>query len=154
VGASSDRSRLDVVYREQFARLMRVAYLMMGSNDIAEDLVHDVFVRCSQRLGDVDDPASYLRACVVNACRREHRRRARLEPLDGDSGSTNMPTLTLDLRRALWKLGVHKRAAVVLRFYADLPFDEVAGVLGCRPATARSLVRRAMKEMRDDLDER
>jgi DNA-directed RNA polymerase specialized sigma24 family protein len=62
VGASSDRSRFDVVYREQFARLMRVAYLMMGSNAVAEDLVHDVFIRCSGRLDTVDDPASYLRA--------------------------------------------------------------------------------------------
>lgn len=61
---------------------------------------------------------------------------------------------SVDLRRALLALGPRKRAAVVLRFYEDMSFDEVAVSLGCAPSTARSLVRRAMNEMKGAIDER
>lgn len=126
---------------------------MLGSNDAAEDLVHDVFLCCADRLADLENPASYLRVSVVNACRREFRRRARLTDELAEVADTPPPFETIDLRRALLALGPRKRAAVVLRFYEEMSFDEVAGALGCAPATARSLVRRAMNEMRGAIDE-
>ena len=76
--ASGDDRSLEGAYRVHFPALMRIAFLMTGSNAVAEDLVHDVFVRCSGRLSQLDDPRSYLRAAVVNACRRHHRRESRV----------------------------------------------------------------------------
>jgi RNA polymerase sigma factor (sigma-70 family) len=113
-----------------------------------------VFLRCVDRLDDLENPASYLRVSVVNACRREFRRRARLTNVMADVVETGPTSESVDLCRALLELGPRKRAAVVLRFYEDMSFDEVAGALGCAPATARSLVRRAMNEMRGAIDER
>ncbi len=46
-----------------------------------------------------------------------------------------------------------QRAAVVLRFYRDLSYAEVAEVLGCREATARSHVHRAVAAMRKQMEE-
>ena len=40
-----------------------------------------------------------------------------------------------------------QRAAVVLRFYEDRPDDEIAELLGCRPATVRSLIHRALTRL-------
>jgi len=154
VASSSDRAHLEAIYRAQFPALMRTAFLMTGSNAVAEDLVHDVFLRCVDRLNAVSEPSSYLRAAVVNACRREYRRRSRLTSIDGDVGTTDMPAASVDLQRALARLSGRMRAAVVLRFLVDLPFDDVARALGCRPSTARSLVRRAMTEMKEVLDGR
>ena len=154
VGEPSAPNGLDAVYREHFAGLMRVAFLMLGSNDAAEDLVHDVFLRCADRLADLENPSSYLRVSVVNACRREFRRRTRLTGVIAEIAVTAPTSETVDLRRALLALGPRKRAAVVLRFYEDMSFDEVASALGCAPSTARSLVRRAMNEMRGAIDER
>ena len=154
VGEPSASNRFDTVYREHFAVLMRVAFLMLGSNNAAEDLVHDVFVRCASRLDELEEPASYLRVAVVNACRHEFRRRARVGSDASRPLEVAVPPDSVDVQRALLALGARQRAAVVLRFYEDLPFDDVARALGCRPATARSLVRRAMKEMRGALDER
>ena len=51
---------------------MRLAFLMAGSNAVAEDLVHDVFVRVADRVESLADPGPYLRVAVVNACRRHH----------------------------------------------------------------------------------
>src|SRR4051794_41672055 len=64
-------------YREHFAALVRVAFLLTGSNEGAEDAVHDTFLRCRTRLADLEDPRSYLRAAVVNECRSVHRRARR-----------------------------------------------------------------------------
>ena len=58
----------------------------------------------------------------------------------------------LELRDALGRLGERQRAVVVLRYFADLPDVEIAEVLGCRPSTVRSLVRRALRVLRKELE--
>lgn len=52
---------------------------------------------------------------------------------------------------ALAQLDPRRRAAVVLRFYEDLPDGEIAVLLGCRPATVRTLIHRAMRDLRREL---
>jgi RNA polymerase sigma factor (sigma-70 family) len=56
------------------------------------------------------------------------------------------------MRRALLGLPERQRAAIVLRFYEDLPETEVAEILRCRPGTVRSLVTRGVHAMRPDLE--
>ena len=139
------------LYRNYFAPLMRVAYLMSDSVAAAEDAVHDVFVRCAPRLQEIEHPPSYLRAAVVNECRAQHRRWRRdhdspvPELLDG------LPPELVETRAALGRLSPRKRAAVVLRYFVDIPDAEIADVLGCRPATVRTLLHRAINELREDL---
>ena len=154
MGEPSAPNGLDAVYREHFAGLMRVAFLMLGSNDAAEDLVHDVFLRCADRLTDLENPASYLPRVGRQRLPAGVQRRARLTGVMAEVAEIAPTSESVDLRRALLALSPRKRAAVVLRFYEDMSFDEVARALGCAPATARSLVRRAMNEMRGAIDER
>lgn len=58
---------------------------------------------------------------------------------------------------AAWRmcreLPVNQRAAVVLRFYEDLPFARIAEILGCTESTARSHVHRAVAGLRARLAE-
>ncbi len=146
-----DIDGVEALYRSHFAPLMRVAYLMADSAAAAEDAVHDVFVRCAPRLHEIEHPPSYLRAAVVNECRAQHRRWRRdhhspvTEQLDG------LPHELVEMREALGRLPPRKRAAVVLRYFADLPDAEIADVLGCRPATVRTLLHRAINELKEDL---
>lgn len=139
-----------VSYQACFAPLMRVAYLLTGSNAVAEDLVHDVFLRCRDRLDQLDHPPSYLRAAVVNACRTHHRHTARHGPLP-DNEPDDLPDDLVELRDALARLNSRRRSAVVLRFYCDLDIDEIASLLDCRPATVRSLLHRAVNDLRGEL---
>src|SRR5688572_28708064 len=64
----SDDDELAVLYRDQRDRLRRVAYLMTGQAAVAEEIVHDAFVRIHDRWRDLDTPAAYLRRTVVNLC--------------------------------------------------------------------------------------
>jgi len=56
-----------------------------------------------------------------------------------------------DLWRALGRLSKRQRAALVLRFYEDLPERQVAEILRCRPGTVKSLVSRGLETLRNEI---
>ena len=134
-------------YAGHYAALVRLAALLSGSADAAPDLVQDCFVRLHGHWTAVRDPLPYVRRSVVHACASHHRRvvRGRRLPTpeapDAELGAD-------ELEDALAKLPARQRAAVVLRYYGDLPDAEIARALRCRPATVRSLIHRALADLR------
>jgi RNA polymerase sigma factor (sigma-70 family) len=142
---------IEELYSRVAPRLRRVAYLMVGRADVAEEIVHEAFVRTYHRLGSVDTPAAYLRTTVVNLCLAWRGRRA-LEQRHQPPGRTVVELPELDETWGLLsRLPRRQRAAVVLRYYEDLPFERIAAVIGCRPATVRSLVHRAIATLRKEM---
>src|SRR5262249_3934991 len=119
------------LYREQFAPMVRLAVALTGSEALAEDLVHDAFVRVHAHYQSVENPVAYLRKSVVNACRSAARRsrRERTTPRLELLGSTELQAD--ELFDALSKLSYRQRAALVLTFYEGLTQAEIAEVLGC-----------------------
>ena len=89
---------------------------------------------------------------LVNVWRSEQRRRAiRMRALPGSpSPASDMPRDLVELRDVLLALPT-QRAAVVLRYVADLDDADIAGILRCRQATVRSLVKRGLDRLRNDL---
>ena len=147
----ADEAGLDATYRRHADGLKRVAFLLTGSDAVAEDVVQDVFVRCGPRLASVDRPLGYLRTAVVNECRsrfrRDERERASLERV----APVELPHTVIETLDALDRLDGRKRAAIVLRYFVDIPDDDIAAILDCRPSTVRSLVRRALIDLREEL---
>jgi RNA polymerase sigma factor (sigma-70 family) len=142
---------IEELYSSVAPWLRRVAYLMVGQADVAEELVHDAFVRTYHRLGSVDTPAAYLRTTVVNLCLSWRGRRA-VERRHQPPSRTMVELTEVDETwRLLSRLPRRQRAAVVLRYYEDLPFDRIAAIIGCRPATVRSLVHRAIATLRKEM---
>jgi RNA polymerase sigma-70 factor (sigma-E family) len=139
---------LEELYREAYPPMVRLAYLLTGNAGTAEDLVQDSFARLSQRWARLERPEAYLRVSVVNACRDYHRRagreRAHFADLMGSQVSPETPVLA----DALAGLPYRQRAVLVLRFYEDRPEIDIAEILGCRPATVRSLARRGLQALR------
>jgi RNA polymerase sigma factor (sigma-70 family) len=138
---------LDRLYREQFPQLMRLAYVLTGSNDLAEEVVQDVFVRVADRIVRIEHPPSYLRAAVINAIRSRHRHQARRTQVPMVDEAV-LPTELVELRDVLLGLSERQRTAVVLRYIAGVSDAEIAAILGCREATVRSLVARGLHELR------
>src|SRR5204863_5492115 len=103
---------------------------------------------------------AYLRRIVVNLAKNHFRRRAverrflareaEPQPVPGPERNSVDRRTVLD---ALGRLPQRQRAAIVLRYYEDLPEDAIASVLRCRPATVRSLVARGVHALRSDLRE-
>jgi RNA polymerase sigma-70 factor (sigma-E family) len=155
-GAGTDR--LGDLYLSHAAGAVRLAYLLTGDRALAEDLVQDAFVRLAGRLAHLRDEGAfdaYLRRTVVNLVRSQFRRRrverAYLERTPPESGRVD-PGPDPDEREALWRalgrLPVRQRAALVLRFYEDLSERQVAEVLRCPTGTVKSLVSRGLRNLR------
>jgi RNA polymerase sigma factor (sigma-70 family) len=129
---------------------MRVAFLMTGSNEAAEDAVQDTFIRCRPKLGALEHPPSYLRAAVINECRSVLRRSKRRTTEDKIE-TADLPTDLVELRDALSRLPERQRAAIILRYFVDIPDGEIADALSCKPSTVRSLIRRGMGNLKETL---
>lgn len=158
------QARLEELYERNAPSALRTAYFLTGDRDLAEDLVQEAFVRVAGRFGHLRTPdafPAYLRRTIVNlftsnlrrrALEREWLRRQTSEPVtfQGD------PETRDDLWRALAVLPARQRAAVVLRYYEDLPEREAAAILGCSTGALHQLVTRATATLRDNLagDER
>lgn len=140
------------VYAEHHSALVRLGYLMSGSQAIAEDVVHDAFEKLAPRLDRIDNPAAYLRTSVVNGCRSKHRREATARSHYAELVTSDVSHETPILMDAVAKLPDRQRAAIVLRFYEDRDDAEIAEILGCRRATVRSLVHRALAALRQEID--
>jgi RNA polymerase sigma factor (sigma-70 family) len=152
-GETALEPSIEVLYRDRREPMVRLAYLLTGSEAVAEDLVQDSFLEVHRHDTSVQNPSAYLRATVVNACRAHHRHRsverAHFADLLRDDLSPETPVV-LD---ALAKLPYRQRAALALRYYEDLPEREIAGLLRCRPATVRSLVHRGLAELRKVMEQ-
>jgi RNA polymerase sigma factor (sigma-70 family) len=138
----------EALYRAHYPAMMRVGYLLTGSNEAAEDVVHDVFVRAHRHF-PLEHPASYLRAAVVNACRDQHRRTIVARRHEPAPAPVVMPRELVELRDVLLRLPVRQRSALVLRYFCDMADTDIAQILGCRPTTVRTLVHRGLAQLRE-----
>ncbi|HYI60386.1 MAG TPA: sigma-70 family RNA polymerase sigma factor [Acidimicrobiales bacterium] len=144
----------DVGFEELFVAervpMTRLAYLLVGSEAVAEEVVQDAFAQVYQRWGGLDRPGGYLRTCVVHGARRASRRRAR------DLRVVHRPEPAAlgarELLDALGRLRPSWRAVVVLRFYGGMTQDEIATALGMRPGTVKSALHRALGQLREEIE--
>jgi RNA polymerase sigma factor (sigma-70 family) len=149
VGTPDDQ--LADLYRESRDRLRRLAYLMTGQGAVAEEIVHDAFVRVHSRWASIDTPGAYLRRTVVNLCLAWRSRDAMARERTPRTGGTVDPPELDETWALLARLSREQRVALVLRYYEDLPDDEIARVMGCRPATVRTRIHRALTTLRKEM---
>jgi RNA polymerase sigma factor (sigma-70 family) len=141
------------LFADRHDALVRLAYLLTGNRAVAEDVVQDAFVQLHARQGEVRSPGAYLRTSVVNGSRMHHRRAARERARFADLIPLGVQSETTVVLDALGRLSHRQRAVLVLRFYDDRPESEIAELLGCRPATVRSLAARGLAALRKAMEE-
>jgi RNA polymerase sigma-70 factor (sigma-E family) len=140
------------VFRRQYEPMVRVAFLLLGSRAEAEDAVQDALARVQLRWARLDNPEAYLRRCVVNRSYDILRRR-RLEQRFRWLQRPETSEMQADeLSDALAKLPAKRRAAIVLRYYAGLSEQEIAEALGVRPGTVKSMLHRALAQLREVIE--
>lgn len=142
--------RLALFERER-AGLVRLAHTITGSNEVAEDIVHDAFLRWSTR-PDLTNPGGYLRTIVVNLARDSLRRRATADRIRREA-PVPLGEPELDETWAIVRsLPERYRVAIALRFYEDLSEREIADLMGVRPGTVKSLIHRGLEKLRKELE--
>lgn len=140
------------LYDESYVEMVRLASLLTGSRDVAEDLVQDAFASLMGH-SRPENPPGYLRTAVVNGCRNWHRSRLRTERKLRRHGESPIATSlrARELDATLMRLPYRERAVVVLRYWAGLSEAEIAEALGCRPGTVKSRHSRALAKIRKEL---
>ncbi|MDH6115380.1 RNA polymerase sigma-70 factor (sigma-E family) [Kitasatospora sp. MAP12-15] len=151
-------------FERHYAELARLAHLLTGERDAADDLAADALVALWQRwdrLRGADHPLAYARGVVANMARERirsavrERRRITLfwtrapERTDGPDVAA-----VLDVRAALARLPFRKRACVVLRHAFDLSEKETAVALGISVGTVKSQTSKGMAELEGTLGAR
>jgi len=162
-----DSEWLALVFERQRPHLRAVAYRMLGSLTEAEDAVQDTWVRLSRSgAADVENLGGWLTTIVARVClnmlrSRNHRRE---EPLAGHLPDPVISTeaeiqpeeqalladsVGLALLVVLDTLTPDERLAFVLHDMFELPFKDIARVVGRTPAAAKQLASRARRRVKD-----
>jgi len=155
---SGSADDFDSFVRAYATDLLRSAVLLTGSRERGEDLLHDTLTQLFprwQRVSSADAPLAYVRRALVNRFISDRR-----SPRSRDIPVWEVPDapVTADIgglvsdRQLIWELmstlPQRQRAAVVLRYFHDLPDEQIAEHLDCRVATVRSLISRAFATLR------
>ena len=153
-----NRDQFSHVFRTHYPGLCRLAYLIVGDGAVAEDVVQEAFLRTFAGVHRLREPAQlhlYLRRAVINASRSKLRRRGiehRANVLfqagarDGRRWDDECDT-TVAVVEAVRRLPERQRAAVLLRYYLDLPEVEIAETLGTRVGTVKSQLAKARRNL-------
>ena len=148
---ADERLGFEDAYAVHRVPLLRLALLLTGSRDQAEDVVQTVFTTAYPRWGGIDEPRAYLRRAVVNVSNDVHRRRAKdRRVLPQPEPVTSIPEVD-ETWAVLVRLPVRQRTVVVLHYYEDQSLAEIARLLGRPAATVRSDLRRALSTLRSQL---
>jgi RNA polymerase sigma-70 factor, ECF subfamily len=148
------------------AHLRAVAYRMLGSLSEAEDAVQEAWLRLSRaHASGVENLGGWLTTIVARLCldMLRSRKSRREEPLEAHAPETiaapdgaaaaeleaeMADSVGLALLVVLERLAPAERLAFVLHDMFDLPFEEIAPIVGRTPTAARQLASRARRRVR------
>jgi RNA polymerase sigma-70 factor (ECF subfamily) len=142
--------------RVLWPRLAASMAYVTGDAGAGEDIAQEALSRALARWGRVSrmvSPEAWTYRVALNLARSRHRRRqAERRALDRLEGSPDRengePSDAIAVREAVARLPERMRAAIVLRYFADLPIDEVATAMDCAPGTVKSLTSQAIERLR------
>jgi RNA polymerase sigma factor (sigma-70 family) len=153
-GADPGRSQpqFEVFYRDRWQPTVRLARMIVGSQDEAEEIAQEAFIRLHERWLSIDRPDGFLYTATVNLCRSLLRRRAtaRRKSIPDPLSIVCEPEID-ETWLALNRLPFRQRAVLALAYYADLPEAEIAELLGCRIGTVKSARHRALRALKRGL---
>src|SRR5271154_4252778 len=156
------------IYREYAPAIFRFCRRALPSREDAEDATTEVFMKVRQKIGQYDSTrpfTAWLYKVAANHCwdlLRRRRIRQDLETEDVEEMPLEHPdpsqlNLLLDaqsskeMRDALKKLPARARMALVLRYYTDMSYDEIAETLGVRRNFVGVVLLRARHQLREAL---
>jgi RNA polymerase sigma-70 factor (sigma-E family) len=151
------------LFAAEATRLVSLARFFVDDRTAAEDLVQEAFIRLSRSAHRIRDPeraAAYLRLIVINLA-RDHNRRGLVSlrhrpPAVLDEPSAEETAAARESRsevvQALRQLPHRQRDCLVLRYYLDLPVEQIASTLGISPNSVKTHVQRGMRALASTLE--
>jgi RNA polymerase sigma-70 factor (ECF subfamily) len=157
-----DRQAFAEIVDASFDRCHEIARRVLGESALAQDATQAAMLAIWRELPKLRDPArfeAWSYRITVNACYAEAKRGRRALPTIG--GVESLLVVTDDsgtvidrdrLERAFLRQKLEHRAVLVLRYYLDMPVDEIAVTLGVPVGTVKSRIHHALAGMRAAID--
>ena len=154
---SGDRSAFAILIQRHERRVYNLALRMTGREEDARDATQDAFLSAMRKIGTFRGEAAFttwMHRVAVNACYDLLRKRQRAPLLDASREDRPEPEpppspdpseaadLAIDVRRALLQVPEDYRVAMILHDVQDLPYEEIAQILGIPIGTVRSRLHR------------
>lgn len=157
-----DREAFALIVDASFDRCHEIARRILGESHLAQDATQQAMIsiwRDLPKLREADRFEAWSYRITVNACYAEAKRARRslpaIQPADDGPAITDEYGTVIDrdqLDRAFSRQKLEHRAVLVLRYYLDMPVEEVATTLDIPLGTAKSRIHHALKSMRAALD--
>lgn len=138
-------------------KLVGTLTLYCGDRDVAEELAQEALVRVCrdwEQVRDMAAPGAWAHRVAINLANSHYRRKkaARRATTKVQADALEHHTdpeaaHTVAVRRAIDRLKPKQRSVVVLRYYADLPLQDIADTLGLSLSAVKSLHHRATKAL-------
>ncbi len=157
------------VYSEYYRKVLNLCAYLLNSRDAAEDAAQEVFLRVQRKI-ETYDPAlpfsNWILKVASNYCvdvlrrRGTERRLFGIDTSESPDPSSNRPSPLADMlssenrkrvRRALESLPDHFRIPLVLAYYNEFSYDEIAAVLHIPRNTVATLLFRGKQQLREKL---
>lgn len=163
---NADERRFDSIYTDHYAALYQYAYTMVNDSTLAEEMVHQVFLKILEKNGPVTihtSVKSYLYRAVHNEClnyfkhqkvKQGHSVRSGTEPdyhTDTPAGKIQYKELETRLRSAINELPEQCRIIFQMSRYEELKYAEIALQLGISAKTVENQIGKALKKLRIQL---
>ena len=156
------------LYREYAPAIFRFCRRAMPTREDAEDATMEIFMKLREKLGQYDTSRSFsawLYKVAANHCwdllrRRKARHDKDMEDVEEiplEAPEPNQLERLIEersgeeVRKALDTLGARARMALVMRYYSDMSYDEIADALGVRRPFVGVVLLRARHELRQAL---
>ncbi|KQO99322.1 RNA polymerase subunit sigma [Methylobacterium sp. Leaf92] len=163
--ASGEKEALNRIYTSEAARMVGVARRFLPRAEIAEEVVHDAFVRIWQKAPDFDPARGSARTWIYTILRNHAlntlRNERRVDPTDdfepfGLTSDEDSPEAIVmrfseasQLRRCLGSLEPMRRDVIVLAYTQGLSHGELAGRFRVPLGTMKSWIRRSLAALKD-----
>lgn len=145
---------------DSYPKLVRILGLYSGSREIAEELAQETLARVWRHWGKVrrlDNPPAWAQRVGLNLAKSHFRssaaeRRAN-KRIDSRTANSYVEPDAADkqaVRDAISRLPDRQKTVLLLHYYLDLPFAEVADWMNAPVGTVKSLAHRALKKLREE----
>lgn len=158
------------IYKTHYRRVFGLCRYLLNSFDAAEDATHEVFLKAKRKLATYDPSlpfSSWLSGIATNHCIDLLRRRStekRIFEMNGSDAANAAPSGSVsqlgemmaserghDVRNALSQLSEKYRVPLVLAYYNEMSYDEIAATLGLGRNHVATLIFRGKQQLRQKL---
>jgi RNA polymerase sigma-70 factor, ECF subfamily len=163
---SGDKEAFSLIYEAYFSPIYRYVHFRVQERSVAEDITQTVFLKVFEKLpvyrNRQHPPLAYLFTIARNKVIDYWRKNKPIESLDNENDLTKIPDASAsaeetvsqsftgkEISKALEKISPEQREVIILKFFNELSYEEIANILKKKEEAVRQLASRGLRSLRE-----